>query len=87
VATDLNTGQSAQLFTEVDPGDFGEVKVRAQMVHFYDRFFGEVLAPDHEEIDAAYQLFDTVYERTLDISYSWKVVLTALLQDFRLTHY
>ena len=87
MATDLDTAATATLFTEVDAGEYSEEKIRNQLVVFYDRFFGEVLVAEHAEIDAAYELFEAIHTRTLDVSYTWKVVLTALLQDFRLTHY
>jgi hypothetical protein len=87
VSIDLDVAATSQLFTEVDVGDTDENMIRSQLVRFYDRFYGEVLNANHAEIDAAYGLFETVHSRTQDIPYAWKVVVTALLQDFRLTHY
>jgi len=64
-----------------------EAAVREQLAWLHLRILGEFLEPDSEDIDLTYALFDSVYTNTSSPTTAWKVVISALLQDPRMTFY
>ena len=72
-----------KLLTGVGEGA-GEVAVRAQIAQLHLRLLGEFVEPDSEEVDLSYQLWSAFGPNARD---QWKVLLTAMFQDHRMTFF
>lgn len=76
-----------KLLALVEADTTDEQAVRDQLAALHLRVLAEVVAPDSPEVDATYALFVAAVDQTPDVSTAWKVVLTALLQDFRIAYH
>jgi hypothetical protein len=72
-----------KLLDRVDADTRDEATVRAQLVALHVRILGEILEPDDPEIDATWELFQSVSDPTR----AWENVLAAMLADARLEWY
>ncbi len=76
------------LFVQADVVDTGEPRVRRQLVHLHARIYGELVTPDSPEIDDSFALFrDALAASTDNPRRAWKLVLIAMLSDFRSLFY
>ncbi len=89
VAHDLDDlgGGSPLLLTRIVPPTGEESIVRAQLVDLHAAILAELVDEDDEEIDRSYELWSDAYERHEDLGDAWRVVLTAMLRDFRVATY
>ncbi len=72
-------------FVEADTTD--EALIRDQLVHLHLLILGEDVETDSLEIDESYDLFSALQGTTGDGPTTWKIVLTALFQDFRVAYH
>ncbi len=70
-----------------DPTNTDEAAVRQQLVELVLRLYGDRLAPEDEQIDEIYDVFESALTRTSDHEHAWKTTLTAMLQDLSIIYY
>lgn len=75
-----------RLLREVELDTRDEPALRAQLVTLHGRVFGELAAPDSEEVSASLALFEDALASSGDPERAWKTVLVAMLQDVRLSY-
>ena len=73
-----------KLFTDVGTTD--ETAVRAQIAFLHARIFGELVEPTSPNVDQTYQLFAAAAAGSTPRR-AWKIVLIAMLTDFRSLFY
>lgn len=78
---------SRRLLRDVAADETEEGPVRLQLARIHLRLFGEPVAADSPEIDAAWSLFRSTLERTGDGRHAWKTTLTGLFSDLRIAYY
>ncbi len=61
--------------------------VRAQLVHLFERIYGERVEPDSEDVGDALTLFNGVLDASGDPARAWKATLTAMLRDLDILFY
>lgn len=76
-----------RLLTLVDAETRDEDAIRAQLVQLHLQLLGEAVAPDDPQVDDSFALLTGAAQRSGDARHGWKVLLTAMLQDARFTHY
>ena len=87
VESDLKSAASERrLLQLVEQSTTDEATIREQLAWLHLRFFGEFLDPAGDDIDLTYSLFESV-NQTSGPNTAWKVVVSALLQDPRMTFY
>ena len=79
-------GIAPKLLTNVDVATTDEMSIRKQLVELHATILAELLEMEDPEIDRSYDLWADTYERT-DVKQAWRVVLTAMLRDFRVATY
>jgi hypothetical protein len=72
-----------RLLTLVEPTTEAEAEVRAQLAALQLRILGESVGADDPVIDDTYDLF-LAARAWMDVPTSWKLVISALLQDPRM---
>ena len=88
VEMDLQSAPSARrLLTRVDGPDTAEPAIREQLSWLHKRILGEMVAADSPEVDLTYDLWLSEHQRSGDVAEAWKLTVTALLQDPRMTFY
>jgi Protein of unknown function (DUF1585)/Protein of unknown function (DUF1588) len=89
VEGDLDTTDKAKrrLLTSFDPANTSEAAVRAQLAELSLRLYGDVVAADSTELDAAYTLFTEALSNGLGAERAMTVTLYAMLQDPRMVYY
>jgi len=75
-----------KLFTAAAVGTTDETAVRAQIAYLHARIFGDLVAADSADVDQTYQLF-TAAAAASTPKRAWKIVLIAMLTDFRSLFY
>ncbi|MEM7157704.1 MAG: hypothetical protein AAF799_32990 [Myxococcota bacterium] len=72
-------------YVEADTTD--EAAIREQLAFLHLRILAEDVEPDSETIDETYALFTALHSTTDDVPTTWKLVLGALFQDFRVAYH
>lgn len=80
-------GAKRKLFTEVELNTEDEAVVREQIAVLHARIYGELDAADSDQVTLSYRLFEDALEATGDPRRAWKTLLTAMMQDVRLSYY
>jgi hypothetical protein len=75
------------LLTDIAPTDTAEPVIRAQLAKLHARIFGARDTADSDEVGETYALFSSVLARSGDVRRAWKITLTAMLSDIRVSHY
>jgi hypothetical protein len=75
------------LLRGVEPETRNPETIRRQLVGLHLVLLGETLTPDDPAINDTLTLLADAAERNADPAHAWKVVLTAMFQDARFTHY
>lgn len=76
-----------RLLTVVEPDTQDEDVVRGQIAQLHLQLLGEVVEPGDPAVSESLALLAGAFERSGEAPYAWKVLLTAMLQDARFTHY
>jgi hypothetical protein len=77
----------SKLLTRVGLDSSDEPTIRLQLVDLHKLFWAEFVETDSTEVDETYQLFVDVYAASNDLATTWKVVLSAFLQDTHFLYY
>jgi len=80
-------GHAVATGTLVDPTLVDEPAVRDQLADLHLIVLGEDVGADSVEVDETYALFAAVHDLNGDTTDTWKVVLTAFFQDFRIAYH
>ncbi|MBK7825317.1 hypothetical protein [Nannocystis sp.] len=84
VDRDFDLPAKATLLTELKDSTGDEPGVRAQIALLHARVLAELVAADSPEVDQSFALWTAVAG---DNRQKWKILLTAMFQDHRLTFY
>lgn len=84
VTRDFDLPADALLLTELTDSDAAEPAVRAQIALLHARVLGELVLADSPEVDASFGLWTAIAG---DNRHKWKLLLTAMFQDHRLTFF
>lgn len=84
VDRDFDAPGSARLLTELDDTAKDEPTVRAQIALLHARVLGELVLADSPEVDQSFALWSAVAGVNRQ---KWKILLTAMFQDHRLTFF
>ena len=76
-----------KLLTIADANTTDEATVREQLAYIHLRVLAEDVAADSGTVDQSYALFAQLLAETNDSTLTWKLVLTALFQDFRIAYH
>ena len=88
VSTDFDTGrQNRKLLTLVDKETVEESLIREQLVLLHTSILGEFFEIDSLEIDKTWALFSSALRLSNDPIKAWKIVLTAMFQDFKIAYH
>ncbi len=75
------------LFVEAAVNATDENQIRAQLAYLHARIYGELVAPDSEEVDETYTLYTGAFNATSNRARAWKVTLAGMLSNFRTLFY
>ncbi len=82
VQSDLDSPVSQRLLLErVEADTVDESTIRVQLVELALRLHGRLYDVDHEEVDALWELFDTLHRSGVAPERAWTLILTAMLQE------
>ena len=84
VDRDFDVPAGARLLTELDDTAKDEPTVRAQIALLHARVLGELVLADSPEVDQSFALWSAVAGVNRQ---KWKILLTAMFQDHRLTFF
>jgi hypothetical protein len=76
-----------RIFTEIDPGESDEERIRAQLARIHLRLFGDFLDPHADEIDESVELLRSLSGVVGSEREAWATLLSALMQDSRVIYY
>ena len=71
----------------VEPDTTDEDDLRSQLVYLHQRILAELVEADSATIDDSLALYSDALKLTHDPATTWKIVLTALFQDFRVAYH
>jgi hypothetical protein len=75
-----------RLLGSIELGDSEDV-VRAQIAELHGVMLAELVAPDSEEVDLSFGLWQASSERNGDESVAWTLLISAFLRDVRMLYY
>lgn len=75
------------LFVEAGIGATDPAQIRAQLAYLHARMYGELVAPDSEEVDETFALFSEALTTTGNQRRAWKLTLVGMLTDVRSLYY
>lgn len=84
VDRDFDVPATAKLLTELKDSTADEPSVRAQIALLHARILGELVLASSPEVDTSFALWSAVAG---DNRQKWKILLTAMFQDHRLTFF
>ena len=88
VAADLALdAEQRALLRFVEPDTTDEDDLRSQLVYLHQRILAELVEADSATIDDSLALYSDALKLTNDPATTWKIVLTALFQDFRVAYH
>ena len=71
------------LFVKAGIGATDETQIRSELAYLHARLYGELVAPDSDEVTDTYQLYTDAFAATANRARAWKLTLIGMLEDYR----